>query len=156
MLGKVLCGVFCFAAMTRSVAPQAHVRIGDMLFEAWSSMESGGRLIRSTGRVTYVGTTGQGHLEIAADCSVVLRVYSADDALAAPVWDGLAHRRMCFDMTRLLDLAPGQSVEFTQTDSVARVVDLSKPARPFRLSVVFRLSGARLELPARELVRLGR
>ncbi len=152
----MLCGILGIAGLAHKAGPHPSTRIGDLLFEGWSTVDPAGQTIRSTGRVTFMGATGRGHLEIAADCSVVLRVYDADEPAGPPVWDGLRKRRMCFDMTRLLDLEPGQSVVFSQVDSVATILGQASPSRGYRLSVLFRLSGAHLELPSREIVHLAR
>lgn len=123
------------------------VRIGTLIFEANVSVTGSGaeRMLRTVVRVTNRGRDTV-QLTSAGDCPVALRV--ARQFGGAAVWDGVQHRGLCYEVERLVRLAPTRSAEFVQTDSLRRLSLGGGQSGPYFFTAVLRIGGGVLQVLA--------
>jgi hypothetical protein len=83
-------------------------------------------------------------------CTLLLRVYRADDQARGPVWDA-GRGGQCTQDPMRLSLGPGESRTFEDRTDVWRILGESLPPGRYAFAALFRLADETLEIPAGEL-----
>jgi hypothetical protein len=101
--------------------------------------------LHTTVRVLNTGST-PARLEFPSGCVVLLRVYR-DTADARPVWDQ-AQIVMCTMALQLVDLAPGESREYSTHTDAREILGDSLPDGTYHFRARVAVNGGELEIPA--------